>query len=248
MPGPDSLDSLSREDRARLLLDLFHRTAMHYGMWYAEACHQLGQERALAAMEKAYSQSSAIQTRRLSKTLGFALDDGLPKALLDMPPDRQKALAETLSVNWLANDGLWFQAIEFAHGMFDAKRTNDTCWTRFSPFEARRIKTLLRLPENPGLDGVKTALRFRLYAFINVQDILDEGPESFVFYMRDCRVQSARKRKGMEDYPCKSGGMAEYPSFARAIDPTVACECVGCPPDPHPGDWYCAWRFSVKQE
>ncbi|MGM0395361.1 MAG: DUF6125 family protein [Thermodesulfobacteriota bacterium] len=22
--------------------------------------------------------------------------------------------------------------------------------------------------------------------------------------------------------------------------------CIGCPPDPHPEEWFCAWRFSME--
>ena len=172
--------------------------------------------------------------------------DGIPKPLLDLPEDALKTLKESVAVNWLANDGVWFQAVEFSKGMFDAKRCNDSCWSQFSPFEAWSIRRLLDLPESPGLDGLKKALRFRLYATINKQSITDETPNSFVFQMNDCRVQSARKRKGLDDYPCKSGGMAEYPSFAEAIDPRIKTECIGCPPDEHPEGWYCAWRFSIE--
>lgn len=57
------------------------------------------------------------------------------------------------------------------------------------------------------------------------------------------RVQAARKRKGLEDYPCKSGGLVEYTYFARAIDSRITTECITCPPDPHPDDYFCAWRF-----
>ncbi len=115
----------------------------------------------------------------------------------------------------------------------------------FSPFEAHSIKQFLGLGDQPGLDGLKRALRFRLYAFVNEQSITDETPTSFVFQMNDCRVQSARKRKGLEDYPCKSAGIVEYPTFAEAIDPRITTECIGCPPDDHPDDWYCAWRFTL---
>ena len=153
-----------------------------------------------------------------------------------------------MSTNWLVNDGVWFQAVEFAYGMGEAKRCNDSAWAQFSPFEAWTIKQFLNLSENSGLKGLKKALGYRLYANINVQSILEEKPNSFVFQMNDCRVQSARKRKGLDDYPCKSGGMVEYTYFARSIDKRIKTECIGCPPDKHPDDWFCAWRFYMDSE
>ncbi|MCD4774238.1 MAG: DUF6125 family protein [Bacteroidales bacterium] len=47
---------------------------------------------------------------------------------------------------------------------------------------------------------------------------------------------------------CKSGGLVEYTSFAEAIDPRIKTECIGCPPDAHPDEWFCAWRFFVEEE
>ena len=105
---------------------------------------------------------------------------------------------------------------------------------------------LLDLPKNGGLEALKVALGHRLYSRINVQSIVDEPDGSFVFQMNDCRVQSTRRRKGLEEYPCKSVGIVEYRAFAATIDPRIHTECVGCPPDEHPDDWFCAWRFSIK--
>ncbi|MBU4462477.1 MAG: cytosolic protein, partial [Proteobacteria bacterium] len=79
------------------------------------------------------------------------------------------------------------------------------------------------------------------------QSIVDEGPDSFIFQMNECRVQSARKRKGLDDYPCKSGGIVEYTYFAKAINPAISTECIGCPPDAHPDEWYCAWQFKINR-
>ena len=64
----------------------------------------------------------------------------------------------------------------------------------------------------------------------------------------ECRVQAARKRKGLPDYPCKSAGMVEYPAFARTIDSRIRTECVGCPPDDHPAEWFCAWKFTLIEK
>ncbi|MHC5036194.1 MAG: DUF6125 family protein [Planctomycetota bacterium] len=238
---------LSRKDTARLVIDFFHRTAMHYAMWFAEVRHQLGREKAWDILKTAFERSYAIQMKRLSETLGFEMDGDIPKPLLALPDDTLNALKENAAKNWLANDGVWFQAVEFSRGMFDAKRSNDSCWAQFSPFEAWCIKRFLNLPERSGLEGLKKALLLRLYATINKQSITEETPTSFVFQMNDCRVQTARKRKGLEDYPCKSGGMAEYPTFAETIDPGIKTECVGCPPDEHPDEWFCAWRFSIAE-
>ncbi len=65
--------------------------------------------------------------------------------------------------------------------------------------------------------------------------------------MMDCRVQSARKRKKLDDYPCKSAGLVEYTTFAETIDSRIHTECIACPPDKHPDDWYCSWRFTIKE-
>jgi len=185
--------------------------------------------------------------KRIARTLGFEMEDDIPKPLLDLPQEQLEALRNALAVNWLANDGVWFQAVEFKYGMNDAKRCNDSCWAHFSPFEAWSIKRLLNLPEKPGIAGLKKALEFRLYNFVNKQSFADETENSIVFRMNECRVQVARKRKGLADYPCKSGGLVEYTTFAEAIDPRIKTEVIACPPDPHPDDYFCAWRFFIDE-
>ena len=241
----DRVEDLNREDTARLVMDMFHRIVVHYALWFTEVRHQMGMEKALDTLKIASDRSIGIQMKRLSKILGFEIKDGIPLSLLNMPKESLIELLHTVGVNWLANDGVWFQAVEFESGMNDAKRCNDSCWAHFSPFEAWSIKKYLDLPQNPGLEGLKKALGFRLYARINTQSFIDEGTDSFVFQMNECRVQYARKRKGLDDYPCKSGGMVEYTYFARSIDPRIKTECIGCPPDDHPDEWYCAWRFKI---
>ncbi len=240
-------EDLNQEDLARLAVDMFHRIAMHHAFWFKEVEHQMGFEKALDILDTAYQNSYTIQMKRMGKTLGFEMVSGVPKPLLDMPREELITLIDALGVNWLANDGVWFQAVEFSSDMYDAKRCNDSCWTRFSPFEAWSIKRFLGLPEKAGLDGLKQALQFRMYARINVQSIIDETPNSIIFQMNDCRVQSARKRQGLEDYPCKSAGLVEYNAFGKAIDPRIKTECIGCPPDEHPEEWFCAWRFILEE-
>jgi hypothetical protein len=104
--------------------------------------------------------------------------------------------------------------------------------------------SFLHLPEEGGLDALETALNYRLYSRINRQSA-ERQNGSLIFKMVNCRVQDARKRQGLEDYPCKSAGMVEYTSFARTIDSRIRTECIACPPDGHPDAWFCAWEFYI---
>jgi len=242
---PETLKDLSSPEKVRHILDMVQRIMVHYALWFSEVRNNLGMEKAMEILNVASRKSFDIQIKRISKLLGIELKDDLPLSLLNMTEDSLEELMKSIAVNWLANDGVWFQAVEFSSSMSDAKRCNDACWSYFSPFEAETIKKLLNLPENSGLEGLKKALQFRLYACINRQSITDEMPDSFVFQMNECRVQVARKWKHLDDYPCKSGGIVEYTSFAETIDKRIRTACIGCPPDAHPEEWYCAWRFSI---
>lgn len=170
----------------------------------------------------------------------------------NLPAETLRAMLVDFAKNWLAHDGLWFQAVERHHGLDKAIELDAEAWEQFTAIEARRIMALHKLPENGGLEALKTALGFRLYAFINKQEIRNEkqGPDgtltAFDFHMVDCRVQSARKRKGLPLFPCKSVGVVEYTGFARTIDSRIKTECLCCPPDEAAGvESYCAWRFSL---
>lgn len=241
-------EELNHNETAGFVVDLFHRLILHHGLWYAETKHQMGTERALDVLARASKTSLDIQLKHFGKLLGFSLEDGIPSFLLEMDPEKLVALKDRLAKNWLVNDGVWFQTIEFAEGMNEAKRCNDSCWAQFSPVEASCIKKFLELPEKPGLEGLKQALGFRIYESINSQSIVEETANSFVFQMNKCRVQVARNRKGLSDYPCKSGGLVEYSYFARTIDSRIVTECLSCPPDEHPVDYFCAWKFSLPND
>ena len=157
-----------------------------------------------------------------------------------------EAMLSDFARNWLAHDGLWFQAVEKQFGIDKAIELDREAWEKFTVIEAKRIMARHQIPENGGLEGLKKALGFRLYAFINVQEIRNETDSSFEFYMVDCRVQSARRRKQMPLFPCKSVGIVEYSGFAKTIDAKIMTECIACPPDEAASEeFYCGWRFSI---
>jgi hypothetical protein len=147
--------------------------------------------------------------------------------------------------NWLAHDGLWFRAVEEKFGMDVALELDRKAWEKFTVIEAKRIMKRLDMLPGGGIPALMQALKFRLYAFINVQEIVDVSDNRCVFRMNRCRVQEARQRQGLPDFPCKSVGIVEYSGFASTIDPRIQTRCLACPPDPHPPNVWCAWEFFI---
>ncbi len=157
-------------------------------------------------------------------------------------------MLEDQAKNWLAHDGLWFQAIERRHGMAAAIAGDKEAWIDFSRIEARRIMERHGIAAGGGLDALAVALQFRLYALLNRQSIHRLDERTLRFEMNECRVQAARARKGLPDFPCKPVGLAEYAFFAHTIDPRIRTGVIACPPDPHPETFHCAWLFTLEDE
>lgn len=163
--------------------------------------------------------------------------------------DKQQLL-ELLKIyakNWLAHDGCWFLAIEKKLGLDKAIEFDRDAWEQFTQIEARRIKEFLGLHGNAGLGALRQALMFRLYATINEQYSETTSTNELVHYVKTCRVQEARRRKGLPDFPCKSVGFVEYSLFAKTIDKRIETEVISCPPDITNKNFYCIWKFTLKE-
>jgi hypothetical protein len=240
----DSLQRLDQTELAQYVICALRRIMLHYGIWFNEVVHQLGLEEAIRLEEEVSASFFPIATKRLSKSLGLKTDNSLP--LANMDKEKLINLIRAMSFIWMACDGVWFRTVEDNHEIYTSKRCNDTAWTRYSPLEAAIIKSFLRLPPQSGLEGLEQALNFRLYAHINEQTIERSG-DQLVLRIAKCLVQATRRRKGLPDYACKSAAMVEFPTFARTIDSRLETECIGCPPDEHPEDWICAWRFYIPK-
>ncbi len=168
--------------------------------------------------------------------------------LRQLSKDELIDLLEDAAKNWLAHDGLWFLAAEEKFGMEVAIELDSRAWEKFTVIEAQRIMRRWGIEPGGGIPALKQALRYRLYAHLNVQEILEVDERTIVFRMNNCRVQAARQRKGLPDFPCKPVGLVEYSNFATAIDPRFRTRCIACPPDPHPEEYWCAWEFTLMQE
>ena len=173
-------------------------------------------------------------------------DGAQRRPLQDLSREQLEELIGLYAKNWLALDGVWFQAAERRYGMDAAMDLDEDAWRRYTEIEARRIKAFLGLAERPGLAGLERALRLRFYGQLNCDEVLREE-NALIYRVVDCRVQSARTRKGMPLHPCKRVGLVEYAGFARAIDDRLTCECLSCLRAGGAGAGAGAWGSALKK-
>jgi len=147
--------------------------------------------------------------------------------------------------NWLAHDGLWFQAVEERFGMEAAIACDRAAWEKFTVLEAERILKRLGMKPGGGIPALVKVLGYRLYAHLNEQEVSEQSEKHCVFRMKTCRVQDARRKRGLPDFPCKPVGLVEYAGFARTIDPRIQTTCLSCPPDSKAETHWCAWEFTL---
>ena len=163
----------------------------------------------------------------------------------EMGRDELLGVVEMFAKNWLAHDGCWFLAAEERFGIETAIELDAASWARFAQVEARRIMATFNIPPAGGLLALEKALGLRLYSAVNTQRVeWSEDRMQLRFFMDECRVQHARRRKGLAPFPCKRVGMVEFRTFAETIDPRISTTCLHCPPDA-PGDRYCGWEFTL---
>lgn len=170
-----------------------------------------------------------------------------PMSPEDLNREELLQFIDDLAKRWLAHDGLWFQAVERHYGMAAAIELDGEAWAEFTRNEAQRILNFLGEKPGGGLDLLQRALAFRLYARVNTQESERVDNGKMVFRMTRCRVQEARRRKGLPDFPCKEVGKIEYTGFAATINPQIQTRVIACPPDDIPRDYYCAWEFSLPE-
>jgi hypothetical protein len=163
-----------------------------------------------------------------------------------MNQEELKSYLEFLLWHYRVVDGFWFLFVSEDFHQKAAEKINERVWAKAADLAAKSLLKRFNI-EDKGLKGfVKAQKLFPWHIIIGYE--FEEREDEVILTVPSCASQVARLRNGLPENACKAMHQGEFENFARAVDDRIQVECIFAPPDPHPENIFCKWKFTLKKD